>query len=340
MYATASDPQGDLGSRRMSVAHDSPSGALEVAGRRRAGAKARRERRPRLRPSTRAPSRRSTSARISGSAVGSQLRPRARSRSPRQGVLGRLRRRPAALPRRCVHRHAHARGADGARRLPVPRPRFPPGWIRHLELHCWRDDVASAGKTDARRALAGLRADCPSLEALEVADDLGWAGAGRADLVVEAHFADEQPPKRFSPIRRGLPSASSSPRSPCPPAARRSSTASRLASVRRIRCVTRAVHSYFVTAATASIACAYAVTVQKPLGGGPIGELHVEDPVVVARQTLHAVADRDALDALEHLELAAPRRVPAVAPRRRASSAQTNIATCLTWPRRVGASPS
>jgi hypothetical protein len=64
------------------------------------------------------------------------------------------------------------------------------GWIRHLELHCWRDDVAEGEKADARRALAGLRAACPSLEALEVADDLGWAGAGRADLVVEAHFAD------------------------------------------------------------------------------------------------------------------------------------------------------
>jgi hypothetical protein len=69
-------------------------------------------------------------------------------------------------------------------------PDSEPGWIRHLELHFWRDGVEASEKTDARRALAGLRADCPSLEALEVADDLGWAGAGRADLVVEAHFAD------------------------------------------------------------------------------------------------------------------------------------------------------
>ena len=64
------------------------------------------------------------------------------------------------------------------------------GRIRHLELHTWRDEIGERDKAGARRTIAGLRADCPSLEALEVADDLGWAGAGRADLVVEAHFAD------------------------------------------------------------------------------------------------------------------------------------------------------
>jgi hypothetical protein len=69
-------------------------------------------------------------------------------------------------------------------------PRSRRGRIRHLELHTWRDGISDAEKAGARRAIAGLRADCPSLEALEVADDLGWAGAGRADLVVEAHFAD------------------------------------------------------------------------------------------------------------------------------------------------------
>jgi Stress responsive A/B Barrel Domain len=76
-------------------------------------------------------------------------------------------------------------------------PDSQPGWIRHLELHRWRDGVAAREKAEARRALAGLRADCPSLEALEIADDLGWAGAGRADLVVEAHFADAPAAEAF-----------------------------------------------------------------------------------------------------------------------------------------------
>jgi hypothetical protein len=64
------------------------------------------------------------------------------------------------------------------------------GGVRHLALYTWRDGVDDGAKREARRALAALRADCESVCALEVADDLGWAKTGRADLVVEAHFAD------------------------------------------------------------------------------------------------------------------------------------------------------
>jgi hypothetical protein len=66
------------------------------------------------------------------------------------------------------------------------------GEVRHLALHSWREESSDAERAVARRALASLRADCPGLLALEVADDLGYAGAGRADLVVEAHFEDEE----------------------------------------------------------------------------------------------------------------------------------------------------
>lgn len=65
------------------------------------------------------------------------------------------------------------------------------GRVRHLALYFWREDVDEQGKREARRALAALRADCDGIDALEVADDLGWASIGRADLVVEAHLADE-----------------------------------------------------------------------------------------------------------------------------------------------------
>jgi hypothetical protein len=66
------------------------------------------------------------------------------------------------------------------------------GRVRHLALYSWREGIDARSQHDARRALAALRADCDTVQALEVADDLGWAKAGRADLVLEAHFADEQ----------------------------------------------------------------------------------------------------------------------------------------------------
>jgi hypothetical protein len=71
------------------------------------------------------------------------------------------------------------------------------GRVRHLALHFWQEGVDAEAKQEARRALASLRADCESLQALEVVDDLGWAGIGRADLVVEAHFVDEDAAKEF-----------------------------------------------------------------------------------------------------------------------------------------------
>lgn len=64
------------------------------------------------------------------------------------------------------------------------------GRVRHLVLYSWSEGVDERRKRDARRALAALRADCAGLLALEVADDLGWAKIGRADLVMEAHFED------------------------------------------------------------------------------------------------------------------------------------------------------
>ena len=66
------------------------------------------------------------------------------------------------------------------------------GRVRHLALYFWREGVDERRRREARRALAALRADCEAIDALEVADDLGWARAGRADLVLEAHCADEQ----------------------------------------------------------------------------------------------------------------------------------------------------
>lgn len=65
------------------------------------------------------------------------------------------------------------------------------GRVRHLGLYVWREGIDEPRKRDARRALAALRAECDAIYALEVADDLGWAKMGRADLVLEAHFADE-----------------------------------------------------------------------------------------------------------------------------------------------------
>jgi hypothetical protein len=65
------------------------------------------------------------------------------------------------------------------------------GRVRHLALYSWREGIDERRKRDARRALAALRAECDAIYALEVADDLGWAKMGRADLVLEVHFADE-----------------------------------------------------------------------------------------------------------------------------------------------------
>jgi hypothetical protein len=71
------------------------------------------------------------------------------------------------------------------------------GEVRHVALRVWRDGVGEGDRSEAYGALALLRADCPGVLALEVADDLGWAGAGRADLVVEAHFAGEEEAAAF-----------------------------------------------------------------------------------------------------------------------------------------------
>lgn len=71
------------------------------------------------------------------------------------------------------------------------------GRVRHLGLYVWQDGADERRKHDARRALAALRADCDSLYALEVAEDLGWASVGRADLVVEAHFTTEEGVRAF-----------------------------------------------------------------------------------------------------------------------------------------------
>ena len=65
------------------------------------------------------------------------------------------------------------------------------GRVRHLALYSWREGIDERGKRDARRALAALRAECDAISALEVADDMGWAKMGRADLVLEVHFADK-----------------------------------------------------------------------------------------------------------------------------------------------------
>ncbi len=66
------------------------------------------------------------------------------------------------------------------------------GRVRHLALYTWRDAIDARQKQEARRMLAALRADCDTADTLEVADDLGWAKMGRADLVLEVHFADER----------------------------------------------------------------------------------------------------------------------------------------------------
>jgi len=71
------------------------------------------------------------------------------------------------------------------------------GRVRHLALYVWGEGVNARSRREARRALAALRADCASLYALEVVEDLGWASIGRADLVVEAHFLDETGAKEF-----------------------------------------------------------------------------------------------------------------------------------------------
>jgi hypothetical protein len=66
-----------------------------------------------------------------------------------------------------------------------------PGGIRHIALYCWLACVAQSRKEEARQSLARLRAACKSVQWLGVANDLGWASVGRADLVVEAHFQTE-----------------------------------------------------------------------------------------------------------------------------------------------------
>src|SRR5205807_3056407 len=75
---------------------------------------------------------------------------------------------------------------------PYTGPASVRGRVRHVALYFWRDGVDARSRQEARRTLAALRADCESVYALEIAEDLGWAKTGRADLVLEAHFADEQ----------------------------------------------------------------------------------------------------------------------------------------------------
>lgn len=71
------------------------------------------------------------------------------------------------------------------------------GRVRHLALYTWREGVDDTAKGETRRTLAGLREDCDHVLALEIADDLGWATTGRADLVLEAHFADHAGAESF-----------------------------------------------------------------------------------------------------------------------------------------------
>jgi len=66
------------------------------------------------------------------------------------------------------------------------------GRVRHLGLYSWNEEVDERRKRDARRAVAALCAGCAGLLALEVADDLGWAKTGRADLIIEAHLEDAE----------------------------------------------------------------------------------------------------------------------------------------------------
>ncbi|TMI92480.1 MAG: hypothetical protein E6H00_02615 [Bacillati bacterium ANGP1] len=75
---------------------------------------------------------------------------------------------------------------------PYTGPASVRGRVRHVALYVWRDGIDARSRQEARRTLAALRADCESVYALEIAEDLGWAKTGRADLVLEAHFADEQ----------------------------------------------------------------------------------------------------------------------------------------------------
>lgn len=79
------------------------------------------------------------------------------------------------------------------------------GRVRHVALYNWRDGVDDRRRREARRTLAGLRVDCEGVLALEVAEDLGLAKTGRADLVVEAHFADQAAAAAFleHPASRG-----------------------------------------------------------------------------------------------------------------------------------------
>ena len=75
---------------------------------------------------------------------------------------------------------------------PYTGPASVRGRVRHVALYVWRDGIDARSRQEARRTLAALPADCESVYALEIAEDLGWAKTGRADLVLEAHFADEQ----------------------------------------------------------------------------------------------------------------------------------------------------
>jgi hypothetical protein len=71
------------------------------------------------------------------------------------------------------------------------------GHVRHLALYAWRAGIDERTKQHARRTLVALRADCETVEALEVVDDLGRARTGRADLVLEVHFAGEAGARAF-----------------------------------------------------------------------------------------------------------------------------------------------
>jgi hypothetical protein len=66
------------------------------------------------------------------------------------------------------------------------------GAVRHVSLWSWREGVSASEQAAARDELVAGWVEIPGLDGLVVADDLGWAGEGRADLVVEAHFPGER----------------------------------------------------------------------------------------------------------------------------------------------------
>jgi hypothetical protein len=71
------------------------------------------------------------------------------------------------------------------------------GTIRHVSLWSWREDVPESERSAAKGKLAEAWRRVPGLGYVHVSDDLGWAGEGRTDLVVEAHLAGEREAAEF-----------------------------------------------------------------------------------------------------------------------------------------------